>query len=155
MDAYRIADEPMPGRLERFVADPVWPLLAMMFGGAWIGLPWFVFNGVALGSASVRREIAWAAGALAGATLLALAGGVLVVKQVVTPAAIPYLVLAPLVWKLGVAYRLLTVQRHSFALWEHFGGQPRRAFLIIIACLLLRGPVIRALGHPLLLVVLS
>ena len=33
---YRIADEPRPGAMEHLAVDPLWPFLAIMFGGAWL-----------------------------------------------------------------------------------------------------------------------
>jgi hypothetical protein len=153
-DRYHIVDEPLPGPLERFVTDPIWPLFGMMFGGAWLGLPWFVFNGIALGSASLRREIAWAVAALVGAAALVIGGNALVEHEVVTTSGIPYLVLLPLVWKLGVGYHLLNIQRRSFALWEHYGGQPRRAFIILLLAFFLRQRLAAALDDVFLLLVL-
>ena len=41
---YRIADEPRPGAMEHLAVDPLWPFLAIMFGGAWLSWPWFVFK---------------------------------------------------------------------------------------------------------------
>ena len=57
MSSYRLPDEPKPGRLERLVTDPIWPLFATMLAGAWLGLPWFAFNAFALGSPTRWREL--------------------------------------------------------------------------------------------------
>ena len=48
--SYRIGDEPRPGALARVAVDPMWPLLAVMLGGVWLSWPWFVLNGVVVGS---------------------------------------------------------------------------------------------------------
>jgi len=60
---YRIIDEPAPSALSRFVVNPLWIVLASMFV-YWPYLPrllwlWFLFNGLALRSPTIRFEIAW------------------------------------------------------------------------------------------------
>ena len=35
-DRAPVADEPLPGPLQRIAVNPFWPLLAVMFGGAWV-----------------------------------------------------------------------------------------------------------------------
>jgi len=135
---YRISDEPRPGSLERFVTDSNWPLFGLMLGGAWLGFPWFVFNGVALGSATLRREILLAGAGFAGAAVLALAMFFVLGNKLLPMSAVPFLLPLPIVWKLGIGYLLVRVQHRSFALWEHFGGTPRRAFLVLVAGLVIR-----------------
>ena len=69
---YRIMDEPSPSSVARWAVKPFWPLLATMMAGTWLGAPWFVFNGFALGSPTRRREIVLALVALLGSAALAL-----------------------------------------------------------------------------------
>ena len=133
MSSYRLPDEPKPGRLERLVTDPIWPLFAVMLAGAWLGLPWFAFNAFALGSPARWRELAWAAAAAVGAGALLAGAMILVNREIVPPWAGHYLGLLPIAWKLGVSYWLLTSQRRAFALWEHYGGQARRGVMVLVA----------------------
>lgn len=130
---YHIEDEPRPGRLERLITDPMWPLFGMVLGAGWIGFLWFIVNGVALGSSTLRREIAWVVGGIAGAAGLAYAALWLVGSRTLPVSAVPYLILVPMTWKLAVGYVLLTLQRRSFALWEHYGGQASRPVFVVIA----------------------
>ena len=50
--AYHIADEPAASPLSKYAVSPLWPMLAVMFGGAWLAWPWFAVNAFAIGSAS-------------------------------------------------------------------------------------------------------
>ena len=59
---YRIEDEPQPGAMAQVAVDPLWPLLGLMFVGAWFSWPWFVVNGFAVGSPTRWRELAWVIG---------------------------------------------------------------------------------------------
>src|SRR5262245_17664110 len=97
---YRIEDEPIPGRLERLVVDPMWPLFALMLGGAWIGLPWFVLNAVALGTATLRREIIWTVAGFLGAAAMAFGILYLEASHLVGAADARYLWLLAVTWKL-------------------------------------------------------
>jgi hypothetical protein len=137
MSSYRLPDEPRPGRLERLVSDPIWPLFATMLAGAWLGLPWFAFNAFALGSPTRWRELAWAMAAALGAGALLVAAMLLVNREIVPRWAGHYLGLLPIAWKLGISYWLLTSQRRAFALWEHYGGQARRGVMVLVAGMLL------------------
>ncbi len=55
--SYRIADDPEPSAEARFAVSTHWAFLATVLGGSWIGLPWFVFNGRAIGSATRKEEL--------------------------------------------------------------------------------------------------
>jgi hypothetical protein len=129
-------------------------MFGLMLGGAWLGLPWFVLNGVALGSATLRREIACAAGAFLGAAALALLAVVLVGERVVPMSAFAYLGLAPLIWKLGLGYKLATLQHRSFALWQHYGGIARRPVVIVVLALILRMKLVSSINNAFWLLVL-
>jgi hypothetical protein len=58
---YKIVDEPEVSPSARYAVSPHWPLLAAMLGGSWLALPWFAFNAHAIGSATKRKELTWAA----------------------------------------------------------------------------------------------
>ncbi len=119
---YRIADEPSPGRLARFAVNPIWPMLATMLAGSWLGTPWFVFNAFALGSATRRREIAWAVGSVLLAAVLAQ--GVLhadLHRLAPEPVLLGGLVLVSAA-RLTGAYFAFLAQDASFELHRYFGG---------------------------------
>lgn len=121
---YRIADEPRPSPLSRVAVSPFWPLLAMMLGGAWLGVPWFVVNAFAIGSATRWREVALALGTLAGTAVLFVALVALERSVAIPEVAFPYLALVLVVWKLGMAYLLQLTQASSFELFTTYGGRP-------------------------------
>ena len=121
---YRIADEPRAGPLSRVAVNPFWPLMAMMLGGAWLGVPWFVVNAFAIGSATRWREVGLALGTLAGTAALFLALVVFERSVAIPKVAVPYLVLVLVVWKLGMAYVLQLTQASSFELFSAYGGRP-------------------------------
>lgn len=125
-------DEPRPGGLSRFAVNPLWPLLAMMFGGAWLALPWFALNGFAVGSPNRFRETALGAGGLAGSLALALAIGAADSRGALSETAIRFAVLGVVVWKLAVAYWLYALQSRSFGLYEYYGGPVRNGALVAI-----------------------
>lgn len=132
---YTIPDEPLPGAMERWVVDPMWPLFAQMLGGSWLALPWFVFNGIALGSPDRRREWVLAAVSLLGSAAL-LAGLVMIDRQVgMSELAARLSLLSLLALKLGVAYALYLSQARAFELWRHFGGVPRNGALPAIGAM--------------------
>jgi hypothetical protein len=128
---YRILDEPVPGTLSRFIVQPFWPLLALMFSGAWIAWPWFVFNSVAVGSATLRREVLLVLAALATsvATVLLM---MLVLKTFGPYDRIyTYSRLAIVVGKIVFGYVLYTSQAGSVALYEHFHRPPQSGVWVV------------------------
>lgn len=134
---YHIADEPRPSTLARLAVNPFWPLLGVMFGGAWLSWPWFVFNAYAVGSPTRRRELAAAAGGFVGGAgllylLLSLIGG-----EVVPQRGLPYLLTILVLWKLGISYWLYVLQARTFELYTYFGGTVRNGIVVLIAAFLL------------------
>lgn len=119
--AYRLPDEPEPGALAGSVVRPLWPLLATMLAGPWVSWPWFVFNGVAMGSTTRRDELRWAVGGFVGCVAYALLLFLSFGAGLIGEGAVPYFVLLLVVLKLVVSYRLFLLQSRSFALHEHFG----------------------------------
>lgn len=124
--SYRIADEPSPGTLGRFSVNPFWPMLASMLAGAWVGVPWFAFNALALGSATRRRELVWLSAGVLGAA--AMVGALfLAFYQQLAPAptlqvAGRYGYVLVTAWRLACAYAVYQLQESSFELHRHFGG---------------------------------
>jgi len=142
-DTYRILDEPAPSGLGHLIVHPMWPLLAVMFAGVWLALPWFVLNAFALGSPTRYKELGVAA--LGPLGLLALWFGLAVVDNasLLPKVALPYLMLLLTLWKLAVAYWLFDMQKQSFALHEYFGGRVRNGMVVVGAGFLLRGAVLK------------
>jgi hypothetical protein len=119
---YRIADEPSPGRLARFAVSPIWPMLATMLAGSWLGTPWFVFNAFALGSATRRRELAWAVGTLLLSAAM-LQGFFLAAEHELLPMAVlRYGSVLVTAVRLTGAYFTYGLQDASFELHRYFGG---------------------------------
>lgn len=133
MARYAIPDEPRPGALERWAVDPVWPLFAQMLGGSWLALPWFVFNGIALGSATVRRERVLAAASLLGSAALVVALLALAASTRLDRTTVQLLLLPLLALKLATAYAIYLAQARSFELWRHFGGKGASGLVIVVA----------------------
>lgn len=139
---YDLIDEPKPGALSHFAVKPIWPLLAVMLGGAWISWPWFVLNGFAVGSPTRRRELAWALAGPLGCLALILVLGQLAVQGAIGGLTLKYLTIGVVVFKLYVTYMLFTLQTQSFSLYEYFGGQLRSGVFPLIAAALLRPRVL-------------
>lgn len=134
---YRIADEPIPGKLSRWVVNPLFPLLGGMLGGFGAGLVWFVVNGIGMGSATLRREIA-----VAVAALLLVAAGV-IGAQLALPdgtgtTTIKLTLLSFQLVKLGALYALQFMQTRSFALHAYFGGQVANGIPLVVVLTLAR-----------------
>jgi hypothetical protein len=135
---YRIADEPAPGRLSRLAVNPLWPLLATMLGGFWLGLPWFALNAAALGSATRRREWAWIGAGLlvTGALGFALIWGI--GTKALSVSAFRYALVGLVALRLVVAYAVCHLQQATFELWRHFGQPVRNGALLVVAAAVLR-----------------
>ncbi len=130
---YQIMDEPSPGGLSRVAVQPFWPLLAVMFGGAWLSWPWFVVNAFAIGSPTRRREIILASCGFGGNIVLSVGMVVLFYNEIVPRAGGPYLGLVLLVWKLGVSYWLYVLQSRTFGLYEYYGGPVHNGLIVVVA----------------------
>jgi hypothetical protein len=126
---YRIADEPVPGRLASLAVSPFWPLLSVMLAGSWLALPWFAVNSAAIGSATRRREWAWLAG---GAVVSAALGWALLVADI-SLRGFRYALVALVAWRLAVTYRVFSLQQPAFELHRHFGGAARNGLLLVVA----------------------
>lgn len=142
--AYHIPDEPRPGGLAEYTVNPFWPLLAMMLGGSWVGLPWFVVNGKAMGSAGFRREALVAALTPVLAVALALGASAAIYALGLPQRAFAYTFVLILTVKLGCAYWLYLSQQRSFGIYQHFGGRVRQGAPIAIAAAVARMYVVNA-----------
>lgn len=142
---YELIDEPRPGSLSRLAVQPVWPLLAIMLGGAFVSWPWFVLNGFAVGSPTRRRELGWAIGGLLGSASLLVLIGVAAEAGWVGGLGFRYLLIGVVVYKLYVTYLLYSLQTRSFGLFEHYGGETRSGLLPLIAAAFLRPRLLEAL----------
>lgn len=139
---YRVIDEPRPGALSHLCVNPYWVMLTLMLGGAWIGWPWFVLNALALGSATKIQEIALAATsfALNCGLVFGLSYGLEANALTVTHAR--YLLIAVPAIKLGLAYFVFRMQERSHGLYVYFGGEDRRAVLVLMAGMFGRGAIL-------------
>jgi hypothetical protein len=152
---YRIQDEPRPGAMGRLVVNPVFPLLATMMGGAWLGLPWFVFNSFSMGSTTRRKELGLALAVVPGTLLLILLVGGLRASGVLTERSLPYAMVGVIVWKLAMGYALFNLQQRSFALHQYYGGVVRNGALVLVASIVMGSSALTSLtGDNMLLLVL-
>ncbi|CAN95877.1 MULTISPECIES: hypothetical protein [Sorangium] len=142
--AYTIADEPRPGRLAEYTVNPFWPLLTTMLAGSWAGLPWFIFNGKAMGSAGFRREALIAALTPVAAVVLAQLSALIISALHLPDRSLAYAFVIITAAKLGAAYWLYTSQHRSFGIYEHFGGRVRQGAAVAIAAAIARDHVVRA-----------
>ena len=143
--SYRLPDEPRPGALGQLVVHPMWPLLAVMFGGVWLSWPWFVFNAWALGSPTRVRETLTAVAGFVGSCVLF---GALIMTSValdLPDAALKYLFLALVIWKLGVSYLLAELQGRGFEVYAWYGGVARNGLFVAVAGGLVLGPYVKQL----------
>ena len=136
--------------------NPFWPLLAQMLGGSWLALPWFVLNGVALGSPTQRREWLCAAASLLGSVALVFSIGRAVDAGTLEGMSLRLAMLSIVALKITVAYALFVMQSRSFELWQYFGGKARNGVLVLMAGFFVRAKLLAALGaYPLLAIALG
>lgn len=151
--AYRIQDEPIGGGRGVPALNPFWPLLAMMFGGAWLGTAAFAFNAWALRGPTWGREIGLALVTLIGAPVILFGLAMLRSGGVLSGSALHYAMLLIVAWKLGLAYWIFFLQQNSYALYEYFGGANHaRAMqigvLLVFAGGFLKPQVVKAMASP-------
>lgn len=138
MSGYQIADEPAPGPLARFAVNPVFPFLSMMLGGLWIAWPWFVFNGYAIGSPTLRKEVTWLALGLAVVAAVTAVLLMLVRNGALTGVAVQYAALAIPVAKLSMIYAVFVLQSRTIEIYEYYGGVLQNGVIVIVLLLFLR-----------------
>ena len=151
---YRILDEPVARGLKLPALNPFWPLLGMMFGGAWLGVAMFVFNAFALRGPTFTREVGIAGAILLGAPLIVFLIGFALNQQWMSETAIKYALLLVVAWKLSLAYWIFFLQQQSHALYEYFEGSPSNPQLasvgpvLVIVGSLVKSTVIGAVDSP-------
>jgi hypothetical protein len=153
---YRIQDEPSPGALGHLVVNPVFPLLAFMMGGVWLGVPWFILNGFAMGSTTRRKETVLAVLVMPGTLLLFKLLTGMEHAGVLTESTMPYAGVSAIVWRLAMGYAIFNLQQRSFALHEYYGGVVRNGVLVLLAGVFLGSRIVEGLvgGNTLLRVML-
>lgn len=130
---YHILDEPTPGPMSNIVVHPLWPLLALMLGGMWLALPWFVINGYGSGSPTRVRELVIA---VSGLVLTAGAvSGIIVLDgtQLLQGTSVHYALLGVSLIKLATCYLLYVIQARSFEIYVYYGGVQRSGLLVVFA----------------------
>ena len=152
---YRILDEPRPSAHSHLAVNPFWILLATMLGGAWLAWPWFIFNALAIGSATRTKEIALVVLGVAGSILLFFGINALFASSVLDERSAPYALLGVVAYKLGVSYAVHLLQSRSFQLHEYFGGAARNGMLLVILGLLARSAVLGRLEGSMWQIVLA
>jgi len=153
---YHLPDEPRASLLAANVASPLWPFLAFMLVGAWFGLAWFLFNSLALGSPTWRREIAIAALALVGSVILLLALEAAGRQGWLDERALRYAALSVVCLRLGCAYALNILQERVYELHQYFGGNSRNGALVLVGAMFIARPAVAPLlGNSLLAAVLQ
>jgi hypothetical protein len=153
---YHIADEPHETSLAAYVVNPTAPLLAAMMAGAWLAWPWFIFNAIAMGSPTKKKEIALSIGAFVATGVLAATLIALVEHEVITTRLyIRLAILAIVTFKLGATYYISTVQNRTFHVYQYYGGSVRASGAILAAGYLLRGLVVGLSDDPLWIIIVA
>jgi hypothetical protein len=110
--AYHIQDEPTGGgRAGAFILNPFWPLLGMMFAGAWLGALLFTSNAILLRGPTWRREIALAILMLVGAPALVMLLAILGDQGLISRRAFQYTLILVVVWKLAIGYWIFSCSK--------------------------------------------
>jgi hypothetical protein len=156
---YQIADEPQPSTYARYAVSTHWPLLAQLLGGSWIGLPWFIFNGRAVGSATRNEELRAAIFSLVASLLFAfVAFGVIdaagihpteSAERVADTLGLPdrtyaYAWVVIIAIKVWFAYRINWLQAKSLAIHESYGGKLLSGAAIVAGSFVARSFVLGA-----------
>jgi len=144
---YRIVDEPAPSGVAHLAVRPLWPLLGLMLGGAWLAWPWFVLNAIALGARSKTRLLAWIGGTIA--VCLAVAGPAVVLAQGgrLPQIVVPWVGFVLVICKLTVGYVATEQQTQPAELHAHFGGRLRNGLPIVLAAFFLGRDMVARLLH--------
>src|SRR5262249_7392535 len=119
----------------------------------WLGFGWFIFNAIAIGSASRGREIAVAIAGWVGTAVMFAGLVAIAIALHFDKSDLRYLRLSLVVSKLLIAYALQFSQARGFELFPHFGGRGRNGVALVVVGFVLREPIANAVG-PVLSVVL-
>jgi hypothetical protein len=137
--SYQIVDDPRPSALSHVAVSPMWPVFALMLGGAGAAWLWLALNSYAIGSATRREELIWlsltflASSAVLGLGLAAVGAGRL------PEGAIPYVLIGLNAVKLAGVYRVFALQIRSYAVREAFFGPGRAGWPGLALAFLARG----------------
>lgn len=154
--SYSIADEPAETPWTKYVVDPSAPLLAAMVCGAWLALPWFAFNAIAMGSPTQRREIGLCV--LTAVVTAVLAVGVIALRErgaIESLTVLRFCFLGITAWKLGMAYVIQSMQERTFHVYEYYGGPVRSSGAALGAGYMLSGFVIGLIDDPVWEIIVS
>jgi hypothetical protein len=145
MAGYQIADEPAPTSLARFAVNPIFPMLASMIGGVWIAWPWFAFNSIAVGSPTLRSELAWLGAGLA--VMFAAATGIVLAAQaeILPVAAFRYAFVCVALVKLVFVYVVYVQQARTIEIYQYYGGVLRNGILVLVLLFLVGDGFLNAL----------
>lgn len=154
--SYTIADEPHESSLSAYACKPDAPLLAMMMCGSWLAWPWFIFNAIALGSPTKRKEIGLCLLAIGGTFALGWVVLELLGAGIITIGA-PFklCVLAISAWKLAIAYWVSTIQARTFHVYEYYGGTVRSSAAVISVGYYLADAVFALSDDPLWIIIVA
>ena len=147
-DAYHITDEPKPGNLSHFTVNPVWPFFTIMFSGVWLSWPWFLINGMAIGSPTFRKELLLVIIGFIGSAVISI--GILFIigslagKEVLS-SSVGYINIAVLGWKLFITYWLYTLQLRTFEIYQYYGGITRNGILLVVGGALISPSVLKSM----------
>ena len=131
--SYQIVDEPRPSGLQKFVVNPMFPVFAFMFGGAYISWLWSIFNGVALGSPSLKKEAsAVIVGFLATIIYFFLWSLYLKNSSVISERESDLFRFGTILIYLPICYYIYFKQAAAFEIYQYFGGPSRNGFLFIV-----------------------
>ena len=153
---YDLADEPDRNRFNQWTVRPVFCLLAVMLGGAWLAWPWYAFNSIALGSPTRRKELLWVAGGLLGTCALAVSIVWAMESGRMSVEMLRYAIILISVVKLVAMYAIVSLQTRTFHVYEYYGGAIRNGVPLLILGALARSWILEAFEEiPFLIMVLS
>ena len=152
---YRIPDEPRPGGLAHLTVDPIWPFFALMLCGPWLAIPWFLLNGLALGTPTQRREWLALAGMIAGSLAVVLLISALTNAGFLQGVSLRLSLLSIIALKLGLGMAVTVMQARSFELWSYYGGNARNGLVVLVVGFLANRALAQLVEDPILHLVLA
>jgi hypothetical protein len=138
MVPYRIHDEPDPGVAARLAVSPLWPVLALLFAGAWLAWPWLALNAFALGARSRARQLFVAVLALGATVALTRLG----LATSLSPEVLAVGVLAA---ELPLAWLVYREQRDAARVFAQGGVTLASGFWPLVLGALVRVPLVQHL----------
>lgn len=129
-------------------------LAGCVFGGVWLGWPWFVLNAFALDLEDKTTLAKRLALGLVGASAIAIAIVAVAEPDAMAPSLlglvlddpephefswVPYMIIGLIGWKTAFAYLLFEDQRLPGEVYEYYGGVMRNGIPVVAAASFLRG----------------